>query len=122
MQVLILYAGIYANMFHRATIYFRDDLNTSPLVGALGFAFFSLAMAVGRLYTDKLGEIYSRSTLLRCGGGLAAAGLGLSVLAPAIAMVSDMAVIVLAVIGFTISGRSWHFLPCIFKYSLSFSK
>lgn len=87
----------------RATIYFRDDLDTSPLVGAVGFAFFSLAMAVGRLYSDTLGETYTRSQLLRCGGGLGAGGLGLSVLAPSV--VRGTGVIVLAVIGLTLSGN-----------------
>ena len=91
-------------IIHRATIYFRDDLHTSPLVGALGFACFSLAMAVGRLYSDKLGETYGRSHLLRAGGGLGAAGLGMSVLAPAV--FTGAGVVVLAVIGLTLSGDS----------------
>lgn len=87
----------------RATIYFRDDLDTSPLVGSVGFACFSLAMAGGSLYSDKLGETHRRSRLLRIGGGLGAGGLGLTVLAPSLS--SGSGSITLAVIGLTLSGK-----------------
>lgn len=69
----------------------------------MGFAFFSLAKATGQLLSDVLGKTMSREYLLRMGGGLGAGGLGLAVLAPSLA--GGAGAVVLAVIGFTLSGK-----------------
>ena len=77
-------------------------------MGSLGFAFFSLAMGGGRIYSDKLGEKYCRSYLLRIGGLLGAGGLGMSVLAPSLS--NSICTVAFAVLGLTISGM--HSLLC----------
>jgi predicted MFS family arabinose efflux permease len=52
----------------------HDDLTGSAAAGALAFAAFSVAMAVGRLLADRLWSRWGASGLLRRSGTLAAAG------------------------------------------------
>lgn len=62
-----------------SAIYLRDSLGAAALSG-LGFAVFSGAMAVGRFGGDWLRQHFGGPVLVRTGGLLAAAGMGLAVL------------------------------------------
>lgn len=81
-----------------SAVYLRDSLGASPGVGAMGFAAFSLAMALGRLWGDKLRTLLGPVRLVRWGGVLAAGGLGLGIL------VGDP---VAAVVGFGLVGAGF---------------
>jgi fucose permease len=61
-------------------LYLRDVLQTSGGVAALGFAAFSVAMLVGRFSGDALVRRFGAPKLVRSGGVLAAAGLGIALL------------------------------------------
>jgi fucose permease len=55
-----------------AAVYLRDDLHASAATAALGFAAFSLAMAIGRFCGDALVQRYGDAVVLAGGAGLAA--------------------------------------------------
>jgi MFS family permease len=78
-----------------AAVYLDEDLETGEGLAAGGLAAFSLTMAVGRLVGDRLTEALGPVRLARGGGVLAAAGLGLAVLAGSAA---------LAIAGFAAAG------------------
>src|SRR5829696_2820425 len=61
-------------------LYLRDVLETSSGVAALGFAAFSVAMLIGRFSGDALVQRFGAPRLVRCGGVLAALGLGVALL------------------------------------------
>jgi MFS family permease len=58
-----------------SAVYLRDNLGTSAGFAALGFAAFSVAMAVGRLFGDRLAARFGPAWLVRAGGLVAAVGL-----------------------------------------------
>jgi len=64
-----------------AGIYLTDETDASRAVSAIGFAGFSLGMALARLGGDGLAERFSRSTVLVGGAALAAAALAILLLA-----------------------------------------
>ena len=72
-----------------SAVYLRGSLETGPGLAAAGYAAFSLTMATGRLFGDKLAEVLGPATLVRLGGIVAALGLagGLLVATPAAALV-----------------------------------
>ena len=72
-----------------SAVYLRNSLETGPGLAAAGYAAFSLTMATGRLFGDKLAEAIGPGTLVRLGGTVAALGLagGLLVATPAAALV-----------------------------------
>ena len=72
-----------------SAVYLRNSLETGPGLAAAGYAAFSLTMATGRLFGDRLAEAFGPATLVRLGGTVAALGLasGLLVATPAAALV-----------------------------------
>jgi MFS family permease len=78
-----------------AAVYLRDDLHAGAAAAALGFAGFSLAMAVGRFSGDALVQRYGGAGVLTGGAGGAAL-----VLATALVVASPAA----AVVGFAAVG------------------
>jgi len=63
-----------------SAVYVEDSLGGAAAVGALAFGAFSVAMTVGRLLGDRLAERFGPERLLRGGGLLGGAGLGLALL------------------------------------------
>ncbi|MBI3770209.1 MAG: MFS transporter [Deltaproteobacteria bacterium] len=61
-----------------SAVYLRDSLQTAPSIAAMGFAAFSLAMAVGRFSGDRLVGRFGPAQVLRTSSALAAIGLGLA--------------------------------------------
>jgi MFS family permease len=74
---LVAFCGLFAEgaAADWSGIYIDDSLDATPGVAALGFAAFSVAMAVFRLLGDRLAEHWGPVALTRRGGLLAAAGL-----------------------------------------------
>ncbi|CAN5861571.1 MFS transporter [soil metagenome] len=72
-----------------SAVYLDDTLRTGPGFAAAGYAAFSLSMAFGRLFGDKLTERLGPVTLVRSCGALAAVGLGIALAAaqPLVALV-----------------------------------
>ena len=63
-----------------SAVYLRDAVGTTPAFAALGFATFSLAMALGRFTGDGLARRLGSSRLLQLSGALAAVGLAAALL------------------------------------------
>ncbi|WP_033338267.1 MFS transporter [Catenuloplanes japonicus] len=63
-----------------STVYVRDSLGGSPALAAGAYAAFFAAMTAGRLAGDPLTARYGPVTVVRAGGLLAAAGLGIALL------------------------------------------
>ncbi len=61
-----------------SAVYLHSSLATSAAFAAAGYAGFSLAMTVGRLSGDRLTHRFGPVVLVRVGGLLAAAGLGVA--------------------------------------------
>ncbi len=72
-----------------SAVYLDDTLKTGPGFAAAGYAAFSLSMAFGRLFGDKLTERLGPARLVRSCGALATVGLGvaLAVGQPLVALV-----------------------------------
>ena len=72
-----------------SAVYLDDTLRTGPGFAAAGYAAFSLSMAFGRLFGDRLTERLGPATLVRSCGVLAAVGLGvaLAVAQPLVSLV-----------------------------------
>ncbi len=88
-------------------VYMHDSLGTSAGYAALGYAAFSVTMAVGRLAGDRLTMRFGPVTLVRGCGLLAAAGLAGALISAAPAG---------ALIGFALFGAG---LSCTFPQLLS---
>jgi MFS family permease len=67
-----------------SAVYVHDELNASAATAASAYAAFSLTMAVGRLFGDRLVERVGPVALLRGGGVLAAGGIGAGLAAGAV--------------------------------------
>jgi MFS family permease len=78
-----------------AAVYLTGALGAGPAVAAAGYAVFSGAMALGRLFGDFLRTRFGPVSLVRNGSLLAAAGM-------ALALLSDH--ILLTLLGFTLVG------------------
>jgi hypothetical protein len=59
-----------------SAVYLDDTLGTGPGFAAAGYAAFSLSMAFGRLFGDRLTELLGPTTLVRWCAAIAAVGLG----------------------------------------------
>ncbi len=72
-----------------SAVYLDNALGTGPGFAAAGYAAFSLAMALGRLFGDGLTERFGPTRLVRLCGAVAAVGLGAAhaVGSPALALV-----------------------------------
>jgi MFS family permease len=64
-----------------SAVYLRDDLGTTAAIAALGFTAFSVTMTAGRLVGDRIVHRFGPQAVVRAGGGLAALGFGLALLA-----------------------------------------
>lgn len=63
-----------------SAVYLRKGLGASAGVAGLGYAAFSGAMAVGRLYGDRILERFETRRVMQAGAALGAMGLGMGVL------------------------------------------
>jgi MFS family permease len=72
-----------------SAVYLRDNLGTSAAFAALGYAAFSVMMAIGRLFGDRLAARLGASRLVSGCGLLAAGGLaaGLIIARPAAGLI-----------------------------------
>ncbi|HUA30694.1 MAG TPA: MFS transporter [Streptosporangiaceae bacterium] len=61
-----------------SAVYLRDNMSTSAAFAALGYAAFSVTMAAGRLYGDRLTARFGPARLVTGCGLVAAAGLALA--------------------------------------------
>lgn len=68
--------------FDWSAVYMREIVRASPSVSALAFAFFSLAMTVGRFVGDTIIPRFGQKRLLAVGGTVAAFGLLIAVVFP----------------------------------------
>jgi len=93
---LVAFLGLLAEgaMGDWSAVYLHDALGQSGAAAATGFAAFSLAMAVGRLWGDRLADGLGPRALLRASGAVAAAGLGVALIAgePRVALAGFAAV------------------------------
>jgi MFS family permease len=64
-----------------SAVYLRDDLGTTAAIAAIGFTAFSITMTVGRIFGDRLVDRFGPEAVVRTGGGIAAIGFGLGLLA-----------------------------------------
>lgn len=89
-----------------STIYLRRTLNTDIMLAGMGFAGFSLTMAIGRFYGDLLITKWGSRKLVRIGLIIALTGV-------AAALVVNSAIV--AILGFTIAGFGFSSLiPSIY--------
>lgn len=70
-------------MYDWSALFVHQELKTDAATGALGFAAFSAAMAIGRLFGDRIRERLTSVALMRASGGLAAIGMALALTAAA---------------------------------------
>lgn len=90
-----------------SALYLRDVAGVGPGPAGLGYLAFSAAMTAGRLVGDRVTGRIGRLTVVRAGGLLAAAGLGVAVAAPA----PQTALPGFAVLGIGLSG----IVPAVFS-------
>jgi MFS family permease len=90
-----------------SAVYLRDNLGTSAGFAALGYALFSVMMAVGRLFGDRLVARFGPARVVSACGLVAAVGLGAGLISAAPAG---------ALIGFALFGAG---LSCTFPQLLS---
>jgi MFS family permease len=90
-----------------SAVYLSKSLGAGTSMAAAAFAAFSLAMAAGRFSGDRLVARLGGDRVVRAGGALAAAGLGLTLL------IGQPAV---AILGFAMVGAG---LSCVFPVVLS---
>lgn len=88
-------------------IYLREGLGSAAGVAAVGYAVFALTMAGGRFAGDWLATRFGSGNVVRAGGALVVAGIGL-------ALVSTMPVIAIAGYGLVGAGVS-----CVFPLIMS---
>lgn len=89
-----------------AAVYLRDYLGASAAFATLGFAAFSLTMALGRFSGDALTARFGPALVLRISGSMSAFGLALALLVPQAS---------LSLIGFGLMGLGVaNFAPMLF--------
>jgi MFS family permease len=67
-----------------SALYLRDELAAAPAVAGLGFVALSAAMTIGRLTGDRAVDRFGQRRVVRVGGALTAAGMGLALALPSI--------------------------------------
>lgn len=67
-----------------SALHLKDVLDASPSTAAFAYGAFATAMTIGRLLADRVAARFGPVAILRYGSGLAAAGLVLAALSPAI--------------------------------------
>jgi MFS family permease len=78
-----------------SALYLRDELAAGAAVAGLGFVALSAAMTIGRLTGDRAVDRFGQRRVVRVGGALTAAGMGLALALPTIAT---------TVLGFALAG------------------
>jgi MFS family permease len=78
-----------------SALYLRDELAAGAAAAGLGFVALSAAMTVGRLTGDRAVDRFGQRRVVRAGGALTAAGMGLALVVPSIPT---------TVIGFALAG------------------
>jgi MFS family permease len=66
-----------------SAVYLRDELGTTAAIAAIGFTAFSVTMTLGRVFGDRLVDRFGPEAIVRSGGGLAAVGFAVALLASA---------------------------------------
>jgi MFS family permease len=67
-----------------SALYLRDELAAGAAAAGLGFVALSVAMTVGRLTGDRVVDRFGQRRVVRAGGALTAAGMGLALAVPSI--------------------------------------
>ena len=67
-----------------SALYLRDELAAGAATAGLGFVALSVAMTVGRLTGDRVVDRFGQRRVVRAGGALTAAGMGLALAVPSI--------------------------------------
>ena len=67
-----------------SALYLRDELTAGAAAAGLGFVALSAAMTVGRLTGDRAVDRFGQRRVVRAGGALTAAGMGLALVVPSI--------------------------------------
>lgn len=92
-----------------SAVYMSKTLQSGPAMAAMGFAGFSLAMAVGRFTGDALANKLGAANLVRFGSWIGVAGLALAIAVPHP---------VAALMGFTLAGAGFSsIVPILFSMS-----
>jgi MFS family permease len=78
-----------------SALYLRDELTAGAATAGLGFVALSTAMTIGRLTGDRAVDRFGQRRVVRVGGALTAAGMGLALALPSIGT---------AVLGFALAG------------------
>lgn len=65
-----------------SALYMHESLRSDAATGALGFAAFNAAMAIGRVFGDRVRERFAPAALLRGSGALAASGMAFALVLP----------------------------------------
>jgi MFS family permease len=78
-----------------SALYLRDELAAGAAAAGLGFVALSVAMTVGRLTGDRVVDRFGQRRVVRAGGALTAAGMGLALAVPSIPT---------TVLGFAVAG------------------
>jgi MFS family permease len=68
-----------------STLYLRTELATGAATAGLGFVSLQVAMTVGRLTGDRVVDRFGQRRVVRVGGALIAAGMGLALAVPSVA-------------------------------------
>jgi hypothetical protein len=90
-----------------SAVYLRDELGTTAAVAAIGFTAFSITMTLGRIFGDRLVDRFGPEAIVRAGGGVAAIGFGLALIAAAPAP---------AILGFACLGAGMSgVVPIVFR-------
>ncbi len=78
-----------------SALYLRTELSAGAATAGLGFVAMSVAMTVGRLTGDRVVDRFGQRRVVRAGGALTAAGMGLALAVPSVAT---------TLIGFALAG------------------
>jgi len=78
-----------------SALYLRDELAAGAATAGLGFVALSAAMTLGRLTGDRAVDRFGRRRVVRAGGALTAAGMGLALALPSLPT---------ALLGFALAG------------------
>ncbi|WP_308123403.1 MFS transporter [Modestobacter marinus] len=78
-----------------SALYLRTELAAGAATAGLGFVAMSVAMTVGRLTGDRVVDRFGQRRVVRVGGALTAAGMGLALAVPSVAT---------TLIGFALAG------------------
>ena len=67
-----------------SALYLRSELDAGAAMAGLGFVALSVAMTIGRLTGDRVVDRFGQRAVVRAGGALTAAGMGLALAVPSV--------------------------------------